>query len=353
MANPNTIPWLHYQDIQIPDVTLQQQFEQYWITGQYAEALSLLSNNATQLQGKAFIASTINTIASGIEALENKYYQGVPVFLSNLASQYSTLINNLINKRTWNPATQYTPYNFVVYNSEVYMCISQPPIGTVPTNTTYWLYVGLRGEAGAYGLNVNMRYEWNPNDTYNVNDLVVYGSAIYVATTQNTGVIPGSNSTWDIFLTVIPGGIIVSTTAPDYPTQDTVWFQVETDPLTQTTDTPIVGQFNRYDANTSTWEPMYPNTIFTWVDDRENYAPPVVVENVTIASSDWVGQQYTYSYSQLNNNSFVQVLPTSTLTNEQYTLYSTLSISIENTNIILTTTQTNITIDLPIIIKIQ
>ena len=44
MANPNTLPSYHYQDIQIPDASLQSQLRQYWSTGQYSEALSLLSN---------------------------------------------------------------------------------------------------------------------------------------------------------------------------------------------------------------------------------------------------------------------------------------------------------------------
>ena len=65
MPNPNTIPWLHYQDIQIPDYNLQQLFMQYYKQGQHQEALSLLAGNSAQLKGKAFIASTINTIVSG------------------------------------------------------------------------------------------------------------------------------------------------------------------------------------------------------------------------------------------------------------------------------------------------
>ena len=51
MPNPNKLPSYHYQDIQIPDVSLRQQLQQYWSSGQYSEALSLLSTNATQLKG--------------------------------------------------------------------------------------------------------------------------------------------------------------------------------------------------------------------------------------------------------------------------------------------------------------
>ena len=263
MPNPNTLPSYHYQDIQIPDVSLQQQLQQYWATGQYSEALSLLSTNATQLQGKAFIADLINILSSGVLDLETRYNTAVPVFLSNLAAQYSTLISNFISQGTFSASVQYTPFNFVVYNSEVYMCISQPPIGTLPTDTTYWLYLGLRGEQGAPGIDVNMRYTWNNTNTYNPNDLVVYGTNIYVALVQNTGVTPGSDSnTWGIFIATAPGQINVGTAAPSKYVQNTVWFQTQVDPLTQTTNTPLVGQFYRYNTDISDWEEMYPNVLF-------------------------------------------------------------------------------------------
>ena len=126
MANPNTIPYYHYQDIQISDVSLQQQFQQYWSISQYENALSVLSSNATQLQGKAFIADLINILSSGILELETNYNNAVPIFLSSLASQYSTLINNFISKGTWSNNTQYIPFNFVTYNNQTYMCAHWP-----------------------------------------------------------------------------------------------------------------------------------------------------------------------------------------------------------------------------------
>ena len=354
MPNPNTLPSYHYQDIQIPDASLQQQLQQYWATGQYSQALSLLSTNATQLQGKAFIADLINILSSGVLDLETRYNTAVPVFLSSLATQYSTLISNFISQGTWNASVQYTPFNFVVYNSEVYMCISQPPTGTVPTDTTYWLYLGLRGEQGAPGIDVNMRYTWNSANTYNPNDLVVYGTNIYVALVQNTGVTPGSDSnTWGIFVATTPGQINVGTAAPSKYVQNTVWFQTQVDPLTQTTNTPLVGQFYRYNTDISDWEEMYPNVLFRWLDGYENYVPSAVEVNINIQPSYWQNQQFTYSYPTLTDTSFVQIYPASGITAVQYAMYNTLSISVNDTTITLSTSMTTPTSDVPIIIKIQ
>ena len=354
MANPNTIPYYHYQDIQISDVSLQQQVQQYWSISQYENALSVLSSNDTQLQGKAFIADLINILSSGILELETNYNNAVPIFLSSLASQYSTLINNFISKGTWSNNTQYIPFNFVTYNNQTYMCIKEPPIGTEPTNATYWVYITLHGKQGAAGIDVTMRYTWNNVNTYNINDLVVYGSNIYVALIQNTNVIPGSDTnTWGIFVTTSPGKINVGTTAPEEITQNTVWFQTQVDPLAQNTTVPLIGQFYRYNTEINDWEEMYPNILFRWLDWYEDYAPAVIEININIQPNQWQNQQFVYSYPLLTDSSFIQIYPGQNITTSQYDLYNTLSISVSSTAITLSTSITNPTTDVPIIIKIQ
>lgn len=353
MPNPNTLPSYHYQDIQIPDVSLQTQLQQYWSSGQYSQALSLLSTNATQLQGKAFIADVINILSSGILALEADYNTAVPVYLSNLANQYFTLINNFISKEAWNNTATYTPFNFVVYNGEIYMCIANSAAGTLPTDTTYWLYLGLQGEQGAPGIDVNMRYTWNSANTYNPNDLVVYGTNIYVALVQNTSVTPGTDdSTWGIFLASTPGQIYVGTTAPAHPVQNTVWFETSVDPLTQSTTTPLIGQFYRYNTDISDWEEMYPNVLFRWLDGFDDYAPMALYIDLDIQPEQWVNQTYTYQYPFLTASNFVNILPGQEINASQYALYNSLSLSISGTNIVLSTSLTP-TIDVPLIIQIQ
>lgn len=353
MPNPNTIPWLHYQDIQISDVALQQQFKQYVLSGQYTEALALLTTNEQQLQGKAYIANIINTISSGILDLESRFNDGVTLFLSNLATQYNDLIINMKKIGTWDANTQYIPYNFVIYNQEIYMCIKQPPIGILPTSSFYWLYLGLRGEQGAPGVNVTMQYDWNSGATYQPNDLVVYGTNIYVALKSNTNVTPGTDaSTWLLFLVATPGQIFVGTEAPQYPGQNTVWFQTQTDPLEATDTTPIIGLFNRYNADTSSWEPMYPNTIFTWIDGTGDYAPPAVFINLNITPNLWSDLSYSYNYPDLQSNSIVSIYPVVTMNQEQYEVYNQLQLSFSGQNIVFAVDSEPST-NLPIIIKIQ
>lgn len=351
MPNPNTLEWLHYQDIQIPDVTLRQQFRQYMQTGQYAQALAILTNNADQLKGKTYIADTINTIINGVVNLQERYNTGVTVYLADLANQFNTLVDNLKRKGTWQSTVQYTPYNFVVYNNEVYMCIAKPSIGTLPTNTTYWLYLGLRGQQGDPGIDVNMTFDWNSGTPYQPNDLVVYQGNIYCAKIANTGIVPTDEGTWVLFLLLGEGKINVSVNPPINPTRDMIWFQTKSDPDSATTNDPIIGTFKRYNRDTQQWEDMIPNVLFAWIDGAGSYAPIKQTNDVTIAVADWQNNEWIYTNPAITANSVIEIWPNN-LSDTQYTLYNSLSIVV-NTGSLTLASSIKPTDELPITITIQ
>ena len=354
MPNPNTIPWLHYQDIQIPDYNLQQLFMQYYKQGQYQEALSLLAGNSAQLQGKAFIASTINTIISGLLTLEDYYNTGVTVFLSNLATQYQQMVNNLKRAGNWNATLQYTPYNFVRYNDEIYMCIEQPLIGTLPTDDTYWLYLNIRGIEGDPGVDVVMRYDWNGTDTYNINDLVVYNDTWWVALQQNTNVVPGEDANgWLEFVYISKTEINVDINPPRMPSNNTVWFKPQTDPSVATTTTPIIGQFYRYVEQTQTWDEMYPNVLFQMLDGSGDFVPVTKVLTVNTSQGTFTNQTWTYENIAFTAASYVDVLPVSGMSLIQQAAYDSFTgITVNVGSIALTTTMSDLPdLDLRIVIR--
>lgn len=353
MPNPNTLPYYHYQDIQIPDVALQTQFMQYVKNGQYTEALSLLTTNATQLWGKSYIADTINTIMSGVLELEDYFHSGVTLFLTNLSNQYNTLISNFKMAGTWNSSSNYIPYNFVFYNQELYMCI-QENTNTIPTNTSYWLYLGLQGKQGVPGINVNMKYTWKASNNYQTNDLVVYNNNVYVALVANSGVTPGTDeNTWLLFWASEEGQIYVGLTAPTMPIQNTIWMQTVSDPLTaNASDGAIIGQLKYYNTDIDDWDEMYPNTVFTLVDDYNNYTNTAFFISIDIQPNEWVNNTYTYSSSLLTTNTIVNIFPQSDISEAQYLLYNQLTLNISAQNIVLNIPSSP-TLNIPIIIKIQ
>lgn len=333
--NPNTIPWLHYQDIQISDVAIRQQFNQYMMSGQYSEAISLLNNNEEQLQGKSFVADTIVKITSGIIDLQDRFNNGVNLFLSNLASQYMTMIDNLKNMGTWNANVQYYPYNFAIYQNEIYMTIDTPPLATLPTDTTYWLYLNIRGEQGAPGTNVTMRYNWNDFRTYQLNDLVVYNNNIYVALRENTNVVPGTSADdWLLFISITAGGINVGVNPPSEASFNTIWFKTDIDPVSTTQTNPIIGQLYFYNQ-VNEWEELYPETIFTWIADKDEYAPIIKTVQASIEINNWilVDDAYTYTYynSSILTNSRIEVYP-----QNQTVFYNFLTLQVNTGNLVFT-----------------
>lgn len=127
----------------------------------------------------------INKIYDSLIAIERFYFTDVQTYIMNVVRP----------KGTWNSTTKYVKMDVVNYINngaiESYLCIGHPnthenpPIGTVPTDTNYWLSITLRGEKGASGTNLSPRGKWSIVSQYEVNDMVTHNNAIYYAATSN------------------------------------------------------------------------------------------------------------------------------------------------------------------------
>lgn len=355
MANPNTIDWLHYQDIQIQDVNTRNSFNAFMSKGQYAEAIALLEKSSNPLKGKAFIAETINKITTGLTYLEKEFDTNVNLFLTELSATYYKLIDNLAYKQSWQAEVEYIPYNFVVYQNEVYMCFAKCPIGTLPTDENYWLKIGLRGEEGAPGIDAQMKYSWQENTSYEVNDIVSYHGDLYVAIKPNQNSIPStSTEEWLPFIITIRNGILVSDTEPDKPQSNTVWFKTKTDPLVPT-EGYIGGELYRYSLDIG-WEIMYPLTIFSMLADGKDFQPVATAINLHLVPELWKQEQERFSYTigsdKVVETSYVKVMQGEQFIAEQYNLYNSLGIECEIGKVILTcNVQPKLPLDLVIIIQ--
>lgn len=320
MANPNSLfPWLKYQDIQIADIALRTQFESYMSVGNYSQALRLLSDNQSQLQGKAWIGDNINTLVNGIITLESLYNDNVIKFLSDLSETLQSLVDNYRNVGTWIVGNEYKELNFVAYDNEMYMALQDVPVNTPITDTNYWLYVGLRGEQGVAGVNVRQQYDYSSGKAYNINDLVVYQGQIYVALKSNTNVLPTNSDTWLLYERVVKANIYVSNVAPtEELINGKIWFKTQSDPYTHLADTPIIGTFMMY--QNGTWEEMYPDTIFDWVEDKDQYREVGFEIDTIIEFSDI--QAVDIRDSRITNDAIVMVLPQYNITVEQWKDYN-------------------------------
>lgn len=354
MPNPNKLfSWLKYQDVQIPDLTLRSQFQTLMQSGNYNQALLLLSNNRQRLQEKAWIGDSINTIVTGILAVENLYGNNVIKYLSDLTESLQSLVDNYRNYGTWIIGNEYKKMNFVAYNNEIYMALQDVPANTSITDTNYWLYVGLRGEQGASGVNVRQQYDYSPTKSYGINDIVVYQGQMYVAIKANTGSLPTDNNNWLLYEKVIKATIYVNSTAPtDNLIEGKIWFKTQVSPYTYTGTSPIIGTFMIYHDN-GTWEEMYPDTIFDWIEDIDKYSVHGYDYDIVIKSTDWNNLSYEFSNTNIDNDSIVNILPQSNMTDIQWKQYSMLdTVTVSNDKIIIVSKEV-INVDLPVKIQIR
>lgn len=353
MANPNSLfPWLKYQDIQIADIALRTQFESYMSVGNYSQALRLLSDNQSQLQGKAWIGDSINTLVNGIITLESLYNDNVIKFLSDLSETLQSLVDNYRNVGTWIVGNEYKELNFVAYDNEMYMALQDVPANAPITDTNYWLYVGLRGEQGVAGVNVRQQYNYSSGKAYNINDLVVYQGQIYVALKSNTNVLPTNSDTWLLYERVVKANIYVSNVAPtEELINGKIWFKTQSDPYTHLADTPIIGTFMMYQKGT--WEEMYPDTIFDWVEDKDQYREVGFEFQAIIQTNEWNNLSVDVSNNHITIDSIVNVMPQSNISNTQWVEYNKLeSVTVANGKITITA-NSQITQSLPIKILVR
>lgn len=216
-----------YQDIHNTDLSLKTQFAQNWLNGDYTTAFNILQNNP-QLDSKAFVASCFSNIVDALNILEGYFYNGVTQEMQLLFTEYTEGINQFVNRRQWDSTEDYKVGNFVVYSDEIYLCI-QDNINIIPTNTTYWRYIGLVGEKGNDAVQTDFRYNWSSTDSYETNSVVMYNKNLYYALRPNINKTPMTNpQDWAIFISIPQVKIIVSSTPPsDNLVYDgLIWWQI-------------------------------------------------------------------------------------------------------------------------------
>lgn len=215
------------QDIQISDKALWQDFVAKYESGDYYGALAVLQN--AQLASKANTASVANAMIKAVDDLQDLYYTNVEDKLADGLVTFQESIDNIANQGEYDATKQYAQGNFVLYNGNVYMYIANTPsTGNLPTDTAYWVNLGLKGDTGAPSLDLNLRYNWQSNLQYNPKDVVYYGDSMYWAKQTSTGEVPSTSADyWGILIQNLPADITVSQSTPAKPYQGQLWWQVD------------------------------------------------------------------------------------------------------------------------------
>lgn len=215
-------------NIQIEDYSIRQQYYSLFLDGKIDEARSFLNENLNKLNGKVITADILNLFVDKILELENNYINDVISVLSNKKDELQLNINELIYMSDYSNIAQYDINNFVLYNEEIYFCYNKPSIGTLPTDESYWIYLGLRGENGIPPLGVKYVGKWVESTTYSKNQMVVYENMLYVALSNNEKIIPTNTTYWVCAIDNISyPNFYISETEPSGIKTGQIWLEIK------------------------------------------------------------------------------------------------------------------------------
>ena len=216
-----------WQDRQLNDNELFNQFITYWQSGEYQLALDILDNNA-QLSSKSFIAGSLNIIGAALTYLQNNYFDNVEDVLAQDLIAFNLALSRFVNQHDYVSTQQYYINNFVLYNNLYYMCI-QDSLDNLPTDTNYWVLIGLKGSQGAAGTGLNLKYTWSASTNYAQYDVVYLSGKLYVALQPNINQNPITATTyWELFMEVPVTSITISESVPVEPYEGQIWAKILT-----------------------------------------------------------------------------------------------------------------------------
>lgn len=175
----------YMQDMTSDLLDLVSKYESLIASKRFNEASQLLKDNP-QLNRIYFNAEKYNKLVDSIRATQRLYSSDVQTYILELVKYLGNYSNS----------QKYTKYNVVNYNSMVYMCTSlNCPLGTIPTNTTYWYPLSIKGDQGNPGIGLSYESLWQANFTYNKDSAVSYGTCLYASSCDdNYGHTPSKTS---------------------------------------------------------------------------------------------------------------------------------------------------------------
>ena len=154
----------------------------------------------TNANQKFIDATKMNTLMDTCVALQNFYLTDIQPYINNLQTTWTDRVNQVNYVGDYSASTLYAVNNFVTYTvdgvRDVYICVKVPPIGTAPTNTTYWRKLSIQGLQGPSGENLSFRYAWDSGEVYYPQDVVVYDNVVWGCVAQNSNQTPQSGSTY-------------------------------------------------------------------------------------------------------------------------------------------------------------
>ena len=186
----------------------------------------------TNADQKFIDATKMNKLMDTCVALQKFYLTDIQPYVENLQTEWTNRIEQFNYLGDYSASTLYAVNNFVTYTASgvrnVYICVKVPPVGTAPTNTTYWRELTIQGLQGPSGENLSFRYGWKSNEVYYPQDVVTYNNVVWGCLVQNSNKTPQSGSTY--WKTIYSPEQVVYPFSVEAPTNMQVgylWFKIK------------------------------------------------------------------------------------------------------------------------------
>lgn len=216
-------------DMHLSSQDLFLRYYQAMQSNNVSAARTILSND-NSLADQITNAENVNKILTGVYERELEPKNDIDYFLTNLEILYNNMILNTKIIGEWDNNTQYQNHNFVYYNDKLYMVYTTelPPIGTLPTDTTYWREYDIKGFKGYGGINLNFQGNWNGSQDYSKDDVVVYKNKLWYAIADNNNYEPNLNHYPWVIITMpqLPNKTPIQADEPEGYNIGDFWWQI-------------------------------------------------------------------------------------------------------------------------------
>lgn len=201
-------------------LTVINQYYTLFDAGDLAGATALIESNPT-LKQMVINADNLNQLRDMCISLER--------FFNDNVQQY--IMGVIKVPVDYNPSSKYIRYDIVGYviglAKQYYWCFKDDtPIGTLPTDTNYFIPITLRGEQGASGTGLSFRGSWDNISQFYKDDCVVDNNILWSANVDNVASEPTLESLDWTYVMGIQKQIMISDTQPTTQIEGDIWYAI-------------------------------------------------------------------------------------------------------------------------------
>lgn len=203
-------------DPDLSSLSIISQYENAVASGNLSAAAQILSANPT-LKRMIVNAENLNKIKDAIIAVQRYYLSDLQGYLDNVFAFAGN----------WSASVIYKKWNVVVYNGFTYISVvDNVPAGTLPTNTSYYRVVSIKGDKGDPGVNLVFKDAWSSAQSYIENDCVTYNNTLYAAKLANTNQTPSPSSGYWTTVFQYKESISISLSQPTTQIKNDIWIDI-------------------------------------------------------------------------------------------------------------------------------